>query len=529
MLLGFKLNYVQPLARRDGATARYSAEASALFARMAKQPSDAEKTVYDNTIAWLKEKGGWEKRDEYQVFAGAPSQADAVLGWKGFANAAINNGSPSWNKATGFTTGAASSITTNMVPNTLPKFLENNASLTYQSGTDSRNSAMTDGALTAQRTYLFGKNGTADTSGSINSNNAVSTSGGNAKGTDAVGIKRTSSTDYAVLRNGTPAALGSGASEALSVLPIVLGKNGSTYYPNNYLHVAAGGAMTALEDSYEHDALKLHHHRMGSTVPNAVGTATLTQASSATLPDGANPQSPGVGMPCTGLAIAPDGTLWIGNGVIPIDATQDDGISHLNAAGDTVLAQYTYADLGLLTGSVQGIAIEPGASDSEYTIWFINKATSNGAYMVKIDQDGTLLDNDLLPNSDSNGLAWDAKRSQLILSRDSGAISWLAPSDLTATGKTYNLSSLPYPLDHLAHDPARDILFGSYGQNGGDGSVARVYVGEEGDCRLNNWRMTEVQAIEGIAIDGNTLVVVSDQYTHQEGDPDLNIIYRFSL
>lgn len=58
-----------------GKGVRYSAEASALFARMSVQPSGARKKLYDNLIVGLKVAGVWTKLDALYLIAAHDAQA----------------------------------------------------------------------------------------------------------------------------------------------------------------------------------------------------------------------------------------------------------------------------------------------------------------------------------------------------------------------------------------------------------------------------------------------------------------------
>lgn len=98
----------------DGVT--YGAEATALFARMTVQPSDARKALIDGLISDLKSAGVWSKLDAFYMFAGH-SEAESLLNWIENDNDATLVNSPTFTVDRGFTgNGSSSYINTNFAP-----------------------------------------------------------------------------------------------------------------------------------------------------------------------------------------------------------------------------------------------------------------------------------------------------------------------------------------------------------------------------------------------------------------------------
>jgi hypothetical protein len=130
------------LAMMGGAPAAsgptYSAEATALFARMTTPPSSGRKTTIDTLIVALKAAGVWTKMDGLIVSAAADSQA-ARLNWVQnlYNDTAIN--SPTFTADRGYTgDGATSYLDSGFDPTTAPspKLTQNSAHIGVWCGTD---------------------------------------------------------------------------------------------------------------------------------------------------------------------------------------------------------------------------------------------------------------------------------------------------------------------------------------------------------------------------------------------------------
>lgn len=113
----------------DAADGGYSAEATALFARMTTQPSAAEKAAYNACIVALKDAGIWAKGDVLQVYAVHDSQA-ATLNWLSTSYTATLVNAPSWTAYRGYTTnGTNNYVVTGLDPSAAPQSTLNSMSM----------------------------------------------------------------------------------------------------------------------------------------------------------------------------------------------------------------------------------------------------------------------------------------------------------------------------------------------------------------------------------------------------------------
>lgn len=94
----------------------YSAEATALFARMSSQPDDTRKGLIDTFISGIVAASLWSKIDALYVFAAHDAQA-SLLNWKGATYDASVVGTPTFTADRGYAAAAASYIDTNLVQN----------------------------------------------------------------------------------------------------------------------------------------------------------------------------------------------------------------------------------------------------------------------------------------------------------------------------------------------------------------------------------------------------------------------------
>ena len=103
-------------ARAGGGGASYSAEATALFARMSTQPDDTRKGLINTFIVGLTTASLWTKLDALYVFAAGDTQA-ALLNWKGATYNASVVGSPVFTADRGYASAAGAYIDSNMAQN----------------------------------------------------------------------------------------------------------------------------------------------------------------------------------------------------------------------------------------------------------------------------------------------------------------------------------------------------------------------------------------------------------------------------
>lgn len=251
-----------------------------------------------------------------------------------------------------------------------------------------------------------------------------------------------------------------------------------------------------------------------SPAPTPSGDRTVLMTQRRTLPDGLYADAVGVGYPCTGADIdRTNGTFWCAHGSDV--ASLNTGPLNLSADFTTIISQITVGSMGLLAGSVQGIAIDT----SDNTLWFVLKATSEGARLVHCTEAGVLINSVLFSSPTTNGLAYDSKRDCLIRSLDDGSVGWInkpavGATTLTAFGKT-GFTAAGGNNDQLAYDLLRDEVLVSGGANDESGTVDVYDVSAStAPTRRSTITLDQAKAIEGIVRRGDDIIVWSDQYTH---------------
>lgn len=121
----------------------YSAEASALFARITTPPSDARKVLINNLIVSLKTAGVWAKLDAFYVLAAADAQS-SLLNWVSTSYNLTAVNSPTFVIDRHYVgDGSTSYLSTGFNPTTAvsPKFTQNSGALFQWSRTDLPNGA----------------------------------------------------------------------------------------------------------------------------------------------------------------------------------------------------------------------------------------------------------------------------------------------------------------------------------------------------------------------------------------------------
>jgi hypothetical protein len=221
-----------------------------------------------------------------------------------------------------------------------------------------------------------------------------------------------------------------------------------------------------------------------------------------------------LGFPCTGAALAADGSLWAGVGLArPSEAA---GVVHLSP-DMRVLRVVTLRSLGLPAASVQGVATHAGRT------WFIAKGAARGK-LVEVDASGRLRRVADIVREEPNGLAYDTRRHALILMHDDRTVQWIdaATWDPLPIAGTVS-GTMP---DHLYYDARDDRLFVTSGRNQRDGNLSAYDVPTLG--MTANYTLQGADAIEGVAISGARILVMNDAGTHQ-GLPQVNRLLEYRL
>lgn len=242
---------------------------------------------------------------------------------------------------------------------------------------------------------------------------------------------------------------------------------------------------------------------------------TISLTTGQTLPETGS--RTGAGYPGTGATLDPtDYSFWGGYGTAR--ASSAAGIVHLSADLTTIRDYYSVASLGISPGSVQGVAYD----SSDDTIWFILKLTTRGTRLVHMTKDGSLISDRGLRSADSNGLAYDSTRDQLIVMKTTGTVNWIDKETLDGTGKSFTATGRNN--DQLAYDPARDELLVSGGANGTDGTIKRYDVSGSRATLIETITLEGADAIEGIVLYGNDYVVWNDAATHPGNPPENRVL-----
>ncbi|XAI95622.1 hypothetical protein [Nostoc phage Nsp-JY21] len=251
-----------------------------------------------------------------------------------------------------------------------------------------------------------------------------------------------------------------------------------------YARVPQGGRRNMLQDTIVRNwALVAGGTGVNPTV-NVIGAASV-----AVLPDGAAGAAAGKGWTCTGLAV--DGeTLWWGNIGLELEGgtLQDRQLVQTNLDGSAILSVVT------INNQPQGVAV---LGD------FLYYANPSSGQVRRIPKAGGA-ETVAASVANVNGLAVEATG----MWASSGTI----VHRLTLDGAPISSFNSGVDVDHLHYDAARNWLWISSGGNGSAGFLT-IWSLSEGRA-LNTYRLTEAQAVEGIALAGGNLIVSHDGYYH---------------
>jgi hypothetical protein len=511
-----------------------NAEATALFARMSVQPSNAVKAAYDDLYTALKTNSILSSLNFLHVGIGPDAQASALdivdLPGTGAFNMATGGGAPVYTANRGWYTDGVDDFTTwNWDPatNGASKWTQNSAFWGIWT-TKVAPDFLTDAGTQTSADTLIATASLAN-SGAIRArlNQTAATSSGAAQ-TNAGGftvIERTGASAGQVYKNG--AASGSAFTEtsaALSSVDLGLGKANNAFGENQFWFNVGGAALGSTKQGQLYTALAAFAAVVGCAVEQ---TATLSLASSTTLPDGATASDAGKGFTCTGLARDADGTWWVANFGAPLDppGVLVPSIVHLSADFTTILGEVeVVADLGLAATGIQGVTVLPSGN-----IAFIQLG-SPSKYVVMTPagvQVGSTIN---LPN-DENGLTYDTTRDQVITyNTTSGVVTWRDKTTLaaaTSPGRAITVVGATF-FDQLHYDAANDQLITTQGASGSAGIVKVWEVGSGTVAHLvGTYTLTGADAIEGIVAYNGIWYVCNDAYYHGVS-PALNRILQYT-
>lgn len=243
----------------------------------------------------------------------------------------------------------------------------------------------------------------------------------------------------------------------------------------------------------------------------------LTPTNIQILPDGAG-STAGRGITCTGLAYdASDDTFWIANhGQATSSSPFTPSIMNVSKDGQTNLSEILLKPLFPAIESVQGLVVDT----SDNSLWFVSRLENLVRHVSKAGVDLGSIAVPAVPN----GLAYDSRDNSLLVMLDNGDINRYN----TATGgqignMIVNVGQLGL-VDMLYLDDVQNVLWISYGLSGSAGNI-RAYSIDTG-ILSDPIILDDVQAIEGIYLDGTTLYVTDDGHFHNQTFNQL-VIYDF--
>jgi hypothetical protein len=507
-----------------------NAEATALFARMSVQPSNAVKAAYDALYTALKTNSILSSLNFLHIGYG-PSQAAALdlidLPGTGAFNMATGGGAPVFTTNRGwYTDGVDDFMTWNWDPatNGASKWARDSAFYGVWAQRINPHITPSAGSQTSADTVL---QLIASLSGGdrlrVRLNSSVTTEG--AAQTTGYGfsvVERSGPSATQAYKNGAASgAAGSEASAALSSVDLALGKVNSGFGENEFFVNVGGAALGATKQGQLYTALLAFAVAVGCDFNR---TATLSLNTATTLPDGASGSDAGKGWTNTGLARASDGTWWVGNHGFATspEGTLAPSVVHLSSDFTTILGEVeAVADLGLAAASIQGVTVLPSGN-----IAFIQLG-SPSKYVV-ITPAGALVGSAINLDNNDNGLAYDTLRDQVItFNTSSGVVTWRDKTTLAATSRSFTVIGTTL-FDQLFYDAASDRLLATYGNSGTPGFVAVYEPVAGGVARLvGTYTLTGADAIEGIVQHNGVWYVCNDSYFHG-GSPALNRILQYT-
>ena len=252
----------------------------------------------------------------------------------------------------------------------------------------------------------------------------------------------------------------------------------------------------------------------GNTDSDWLDTSVSRQAGTPavqTLPDG-QASDTDKGFTCTGLCIS-GGYLWasnFGDNIEPSAAPYAPSICQLSLDGATLEAEIDLTTALTNTAQLQGIDRE-----SDGTFWVAD--LFNGE-VYHLSAAGVELSS--FTHAGCNGLAIDSTDGSIWI------LTATTIDNVSTTGTA--ISSTGHSLvgpDHLCDYGG--VVWVSYGGNGSTGNVA---IFEKADLRWGAEQAldSDNQAIEGIAVDGDTLYVMNDGYFHgSTSDTKLNRLFTY--
>lgn len=258
----------------DAPAGTYSAEATALFARMTTQPDTTRKGKIDDFVVALKSAGVWAKTDSLLVYAAHTAQA-GLLNWLGTKPDATLAGAtpPTFTVDRGFATdGASGYIALNFSPSGGTFFLQDSASAGVWVN---NNAAMTNGGaclgvfLTNSPVTINPRSSSGSAAMRVNTTTATAITGV----TEARGLSmgsRTASNACQFYKNGQPiGAVATSASQTRVTAQFASGANNTApimYQLQSFAMDIVAGGLNAAEALALYDATNTYMTAIGNQV-----------------------------------------------------------------------------------------------------------------------------------------------------------------------------------------------------------------------------------------------------------------------
>lgn len=244
----------------------------------------------------------------------------------------------------------------------------------------------------------------------------------------------------------------------------------------------------------------------GSGIANifadGVGVASTTRQLLPDIPGG----GAGLGFTCTGLTLDPSGDFWVGNfgqqrgdgtgASPPISAVRvsPDGSTYRT---QVLLTEATVGLQGISYMTTQGwIAYVDGANPR---ICFVTPAGAIPRAALNLS---------FIPNA----LFWDNANQVFWVGDATNGNVWRLDLLGVASGFA-DFNGWGNSLDHIHVDG--NTMWTTSGGNGSPGRLIAWDIAR--DRFINSWLLNDAQAVEGIYVNGATLIVVSDGYYHSSG------------
>ncbi len=240
----------------------YTAEATALFARMTSQPDTTRKGHINTLIAALKTGNVWAKLDALYLFAAHDSQA-GLLNWVSTSHNATLVNAPSFVADRGFTgNGTSSYISSGTNASALTKFLQDSAHMSGWNRTETNAVVPIAGYIDATGSTFIYPRQAGNLSGRINDVTTLSVATATAIGLSAV--NRSGATAKEIYRNGASVTTSATASAGAPAGMLGFLTAALSFAPLQVSMGSIGGSLSAGEQLALYNAVAAYMTAVGA-------------------------------------------------------------------------------------------------------------------------------------------------------------------------------------------------------------------------------------------------------------------------